>query len=229
MFASLQAWIADPETPKLLSLLPGAMLDTLIMVAIASVIGFIVGTVLGVILHQSKLGGIYQNAKLNLILGWVVNVGRSIPFLILMVALVPFTRFVVGTSIGTAGAVVPLTIGIIPFIARLIEGALMEVPSGLVEAAKAMGASKFQIICKVLLPEALPGIINALTITLITLISYSAMAGTVGGGGIGDYAVNYGYYRSQHGEMVVAIILLIILVQLVQSLGDYLVRRVDHR
>ncbi|GAL07607.1 methionine ABC transporter permease protein [Photobacterium aphoticum] len=169
------------------------------------------------------------NRNVNRILSVITNIGRSIPFIILLVAIIPFTRFVVGSSIGTAAAIVPLTVGAIPFIARLVEGALLEVPSGLVEAAQAMGATPGQIIRKVLLPEALPGIVNAVTITLVTLVSYSAMAGTVGGGGLGDVGIRYGYQRFDGTVMLITVIMLVILVQAIQSLGDYWVKRLDHR
>ncbi|WP_025544673.1 methionine ABC transporter permease, partial [Vibrio parahaemolyticus] len=169
-------------------LLLGATWETIYMVAVAGVVGFAVGIPLGVILHITKKGGLLENTKLNGILGAVVNVGRSVPFLVLMVAIIPVTKMLVGTFIGTTAAIVPLTIGAIPFVARLIEGALLEVPTGLVEAAQSMGATPTQIITKVLLPEAMPTIVNSVTITLVTLVSYSAMAGTVGGGGLGDGA-----------------------------------------
>ena len=146
-----------------------------------------------------------------------------------MVAIIPVTKFFVGTFIGTTAAIVPLSIGAIPFVARLVEGALIEVPTGLIEAAQSMGATPIQIIRKVLLPEALPTIINSVTITLVTLVSYSAMAGTVGGGGLGDVAIRYGFYRYDIGVMAATVVLLIVIVQLVQSLGDAIVRRVDHK
>lgn len=165
------------------NLLLGATGETLYMVAVAGIVGFAVGIPLGVILHTTKKGGLLENTKLNKILGAIVNVGRSVPFLVLMVAIIPLTKMLIGTFIGTTAAIVPLTIGAIPFVARLIESALLEVPTGLVEAAQSMGATPTQIINKVLLPEALPTIINSVTITLVTLVSYSAMAGTVGGGG----------------------------------------------
>ncbi|HAS6777914.1 TPA: methionine ABC transporter permease MetI, partial [Vibrio parahaemolyticus] len=163
------------------------------------------------------------------ILGAVVNVGRSVPFLVLMVAIIPVTKMLVGTFIGTTAAIVPLTIGAIPFVARLIEGALLEVPTGLVEAAQSMGATPTQIITKVLLPEAMPTIVNSVTITLVTLVSYSAMAGTVGGGGLGDVAIRYGFHRYDITIMAVTVVMLIVLVQIIQSIGDAVVRRVDHR
>ncbi|NLS14155.1 ABC transporter permease [Vibrio sp. SM6] len=210
-------------------LLLGATLETLYMVAMSGLIGFVVGIPLGVVLHTSKKGGLLANPRLNRVLSAVVNVGRSVPFLVLMVAIIPVTKLLVGTFIGTTAAIVPLAIGAIPFVARLIEGALLEVPSGLVEAAQSMGATPLQIICKVLLPEALPTIINAVTITMVTLVSYSAMAGTVGGGGLGDVAIRYGFYRYDVTVMIVTVIMLIVLVQIIQSIGESIVRRVDHR
>ncbi|WP_028868768.1 methionine ABC transporter permease [Psychromonas arctica] len=217
------------ENTRLIELLVDSLWETLVMVFTSGFIGFAVGIPLGVLLHLSKKNGLLENTSINKILGIVVNIGRSIPFIILLVALIPVTRFIVGSSIGTAAAIVPLTIGAIPFIARLVEGALLEVPSGLVEAAQAMGAKPMQIIKKVLLPEALPGIINAVTITLVTLVGYSAMAGTVGGGGLGDVGIRYGYQRFDATVMMITIVILVILVQMIQSLGDHLVKRVDHR
>ncbi|WP_087019187.1 methionine ABC transporter permease [Thaumasiovibrio subtropicus] len=224
---SVSAWFA--ENDRLVSLLIDATWQTLIMVFASGLIGFLIGIPLGVSLHITKEGGLLSAPKVNKVLGIAVNIGRSIPFIILLVAIIPFTRFVTGSSIGTAAAVVPLTVAAIPFIARLVEGALMEVPSGLVEAAEAMGATPSQIILKVLLPEALPGIINAVTITLVTLVSYSAMAGTVGGGGLGDVGIRYGYQRFDGTVMAITVVLLVILVQVIQSLGDRLVNKVDHR
>ena len=177
----------------------------------------------------TKAGQILAHAKLQVLLGTLVNIGRSVPFIILLVAIIPFTRFIVGTSIGTIAAIVPLTVGAIPFVARLIEGALIEVPFGLQEAAQAMGAKPLQIIQKVLLPEALPGIINGLTITLVTLVNYSAMAGAIGGGGLGDVGIRYGYQRFDPTVMLITVVILVLLVQLIQGLGDRLVKYVDHR
>ncbi|MCG3723360.1 methionine ABC transporter permease [Vibrio cincinnatiensis] len=211
------------------SLLLTATWQTIYMVAIAGIVGFAIGIPLGVVLHITKKGGLLENPRFNQILGAVVNIGRSVPFLVLMVAIIPFTKMLVGTFIGTTAAIVPLTIGAIPFVARLIEGALIEVPSGLVEAAQSMGATPMQIISKVLLPEAMPTILNSVTITLVTLVSYSAMAGTVGGGGLGDVAIRYGFHRYDATIMTVTVIMLIILVQIIQSIGDRLVRRVDHK
>ena len=216
-------------TPSTINLLLTALWDTIFMVLSSGIIGFIFGTLLGVILHITKKGSIAENAQLHFILSAVVNIGRSIPFLVLMVAIIPFTKLLVGSFIGTTAAIVPLAIGAIPLIARLIEGALIEVPSGLVEAAQSMGATTTQVIWKVLIPEALPGIINAITITLVTLVGYSAMAGTVGGGGLGDVAIRYGFHRYELPIMISTIMILIILVQTIQSIGDMAVRKVDHR
>ncbi|EJL6705824.1 ABC transporter permease [Vibrio cholerae] len=210
-------------------LLLTATWQTLYMVAIAGAVGFALGIPLGVILHTTKKEGLLENLPLNRALGAVVNIGRSVPFLVLMVAIIPATKLIVGTFIGTTAAIVPLTIGAIPFVARLIESALLEVPTGLVEAAQSMGATPLQIIRKVLLPEALPTILNSVTITLVTLVSYSAMAGTVGGGGLGDVAIRYGFHRYDITIMAVTVVMLIVLVQIIQSIGDALVRRVDHR
>ncbi len=210
-------------------LLLTATWQTLYMVAIAGAVGFALGIPLGVILHTTKKEGLLENLPLNRALGAVVNIGRSVPFLVLMVAIIPVTKLIVGTFIGTTAAIVPLTIGAIPFVARLIESALLEVPTGLVEAAQSMGAPPLQIIRKVLLPEALPTILNSVTITLVTLVSYSAMAGTVGGGGLGDVAIRYGFHRYDITIMAVTVVMLIVLVQIIQSIGDALVRRVDHR
>ncbi|MFG5039129.1 ABC transporter permease [Vibrio cholerae] len=210
-------------------LLLTATWQTLYMVAIAGAVGFALGIPLGVILHTTKKEGLLENLPLNRVLGAVVNIGRSVPFLVLMVAIIPVTKLIVGTFIGTTAAIVPLTIGAIPFVARLIESALLEVPTGLVEAAQSMGATPLQIIRKVLLPEALPTILNSVTITLVTLVSYSAMAGTVGGGGLGDVAIRYGFHRYDITIMAVTVVMLIVLVQIIQSIGDALVRSVDHR
>uniref|UniRef100_UPI003F580841 methionine ABC transporter permease n=1 Tax=Vibrio cholerae TaxID=666 RepID=UPI003F580841 len=210
-------------------LLLTATWQTLYMVAIAGLVGFALGIPLGVILHTTKKDGLLENLPLNRVLGAVVNIGRSVPFLVLMVAIIPVTKLIVGTFIGTTAAIVPLTIGAIPFVARLIESALLEVPTGLVEAAQSMGATPLQIIRKVLLPEALPTILNSVTITLVTLVSYSAMAGTVGGGGLGDVAIRYGFHRYDIVIMAVTVVMLIVLVQIIQSIGDALVRRVDYR
>ena len=213
----------------MIDLLLLALGETILMVAASAFFSALLGIPLGVALHVTKAGQILAQPKLQRLLGTLVNIGRSVPFIILLVAIIPFTRLIVGTSIGTVAAIVPLTVGAIPFVARLIEGALIEVPFGLQEAAQAMGAKPLQIIQKVLLPEALPGIINALSITLVTLVNYSAMAGAIGGGGLGDVGIRYGYQRFDPAIMLVTVVILVLLVQLIQGLGDRLVKRVDHR
>ena len=213
----------------MINLLLQALGETLLMVLASALFSGLIGIPLGVALHVTKSGQILQHPLLNRVLGAIINLGRSVPFIILLVAIIPLTRLIVGTSIGTVAAIVPLTVGAIPFVARLIEGALIEVPSGLVEAAQAMGAKPLQIIQKVLLPEALPGILNSLTITLVTLVNSSAMAGAIGGGGLGDVGIRYGYQRFDPLVMLITVAILVILVQLIQSLGDRLVKQVDHR
>lgn len=203
--------------------------ETLVMVGISGVVGAIVGLPLGVLLFLTDRGGVLQSVATNRAMGLTVNAVRSTPFIILLVAVIPFTRLIVGTSIGTAAAVVPLTIAAAPFIARLVETALREVDRGLIETAEALGATTRQIVFKVLLPEALPGIVAGLTITFVSLVGYSAMAGAIGGGGLGDLGIRYGYQRFLPGVMVTVVVILIVFVQLVQSFGDWLVRRLSHR
>jgi D-methionine transport system permease protein len=214
---------------QLIALLFDGLIETLVMVGVSGGIGAVFGIPLGVILILTDRGGILQSLTVNRILGLAINAARSTPFIILMVAIIPFTRLVAGTSIGTAAAIVPLTIAAIPFIARLVETALREVPSGLIEAADAMGATPLQIVVKVLLPEALPGIVAGLTITFVSLIGYSAMAGAVGGGGLGDIGIRYGYQRFLPEVMLAVVLVLIVFVQGVQSAGDRLVRKLSHR
>ncbi|MCF2133142.1 MULTISPECIES: methionine ABC transporter permease [Burkholderiaceae] len=203
--------------------------ETLIMVGISGAIGGVIGLPLGVLLHLSERGGVLQNVILNRVLGMLINAVRSTPFIILLVAVIPFTRLVVGSSIGTAAAVVPLTIAAAPFVARLVETALREVDRGLIEAAQAMGATTSQVVFKVLLPEAWPGIVAGLTLTFVSLVGYSAMAGAIGGGGLGDLGIRYGYQRFLPEVMLAVVLVLIVFVQLVQSFGDYLVRRLSHK
>lgn len=203
--------------------------ETLLMVAISGVVGSLLGVPLGVLLHLTNRGGVLSHPLFNRTIGVVVNAVRSVPFIILLVVVIPFTRFIVGSSIGTTAAIVPLTIAAIPFIARLVESALREVDKGLVEAAQSMGATTGQIVWKVLLPEAMPGIVAGLTITFVSLVGYSAMAGAIGGGGLGDLGIRYGYQRYITEVMVAVVVILIVFVQAVQSFGDWLVRRISHR
>ncbi len=203
--------------------------ETVIMVGVSGVVGALIGIPMGVFLRLTDKGGVLENAPLNNSVGWVVNAVRSTPFIILLVAIIPLTRFITGSSIGTWAAVVPLTIAAAPFIARLVETSLREVDNGLIEAAQSMGATTSQIVWKVLLPEAMPGIIAGLTISLVSLTGYSAMAGAIGGGGLGDLGIRYGYQRFLPDIMLAVVIILIFFVQAIQSLGDWVVRRISHK
>ncbi|WP_430242320.1 methionine ABC transporter permease [Neorhizobium sp. DAR64861/K0K2] len=213
----------------LISLLTKALTQTLQMVAIAGLIGSAIGLPIGIFLATSGRGELFPAPTANRVIGLIVNAARSTPFIILVVAIIPFTRLITGTSIGTNAAIVPLTIATIPFFARLVEAAIREIDSGLIEAARAMGASPMQIVFKVLLAEARPGLILALTMTMVSLIGYSAMVGAVGGGGLGDLGIRYGYQRFMPEVMLAVVVVLIVLVQLVQSAGDSLARRFDRR
>jgi D-methionine transport system permease protein len=213
----------------MLALFATSLWETLAMVGIAGLAGAAIGIPLGVLLRLTDRGGVLARPALNRVLGGTVNAVRSTPFIILLVAIIPLTRFITGSSIGTAAAVVPLTIAAAPFVARLVETALREVDPGLVEAAQAMGASTWQIVTKVLLPEALPVIVAGLTITLVSLTGFFAMAGAIGGGGLGDLGIRYGYQRFLPDVMLAVVLVLIGFVQVVQSLGDALVRRLSHR
>lgn len=213
----------------MIDLILQATLDTLYMVAVSGLISTLVGLPLGVMLYVTRPRQILAKPVLNQLLSIITNIGRSIPFIILMVAIIPFTRMLVGTSIGINAASVPLTIAAIPFVARLVEAALNEISPGLIEAAQAMGATPWQIIRKVLIPEARGGIMTGLTITLVTLVSYSAMAGAVGGGGLGDLGIRYGYNRFNPTIMLITVVILVVMVQGFQSLGDYLVRKSDRK
>lgn len=217
----------SPE--QLISLLLTATGQTLYMVAMSAVVGSLLGVPLGVFLATSGKGELFAAPIANRILGAIVNATRSTPFIILVVAIIPFTRLVAGTSIGTRAAIVPLTIATIPFVARLVEAAIREVDPGLIETARAMGATPLQIVRKVLLAEARPGITLALTLTVVSLIGYSAMVGAVGGGGLGDLGIRYGYQRFMPDVMLAVVVVLIVLVQAVQSTGDWLARRFDKR
>ncbi|MPL65655.1 D-methionine transport system permease protein MetI [bioreactor metagenome] len=214
---------------EIILLLGNALWETTYMVAVSTIISIILGIPLGVILVTTDKGHILQNIPLNRILGAIVNATRSTPFIILMVAIIPITRLIVGTSIGTEAAIVPLSISAIPFVARVVESALKEVDYGLVEAAQAMGAAPREIISKVLIPEAMPSIVLGLTLTIISLIGYSAMAGAIGGGGLGDLAIRYGYQRFRVDIMLITVIILIAQVQIVQSCGDYFARRLNKK
>ncbi|MFE2331855.1 methionine ABC transporter permease [Streptomyces coelicoflavus] len=210
-------------------LLEQASWETLIMVGWSTLIAVVVGLPLGVLLVLTDRGGLLQNVVVNKVIGQIVNIGRSMPFIILMVALMSFTRWVTGTTIGSEAAIVPLAIGGIPFFARLVETAVREVDGGLVEAVQSMGGNTWTIVRKVLVPEALPSLIASSTTTVIALIGYSAMAGTVGGGGLGDLAVRYGYQRFEPGFMWITVALLAVAISLIQFAGDYAARTLHRR
>lgn len=205
-----------------------ALNETLITVGLSGLIASLIGIPLGLLLLITSPKHILDNKIIYEVLSKIINIFRSIPFVILIAAIVPFTRFVVGTTIGIKGALIPLVVGVTPFIARQVEVALHKVDKGVLEAAKSMGSSPLEIIFKVIIPEGLPNIIHAVTISLISLIGFSAMAGTVGGGGLGDFAIRYGYNYFKTDIMIVTVIILLIIVTLVQSIGDYVANKLTH-
>lgn len=216
------------EPSSLLQLVSPAVGETLYMVIVSTLLAYLLGLPLGVILVVTSPGHILPNPWVERILGTLINILRSAPFIILLVAFIPFTRVLVGTSIGTTAAIVPLVISAAPFVARVVESSLKEVPYGVIEAALSMGASPLQIIQKVLLPEAKASLILGITITTISVIGYTAMAGAVGGGGLGDLAIQYGYNRFRTDIMIVTVIILVVIVQGLQSLGTALARKLSH-
>jgi len=214
---------------SIIALLLKGTWETIVMTFVSGFFGFALGLPTGVLLFLTRKGQILQHTTFNRILSIIVNIFRSIPFIILIVWMIPFTRAIVGTSIGVSAALVPLSIGAAPFIARLVENSLLSLPSGLIEAARALGATPLQIVYKVLLPEALPSLINAASITLITLVGYSAMGGAVGAGGLGQVGYQYGYIGYDAVTMNAVLILLVLLVFIIQFAGDALSKRFDHR
>ena len=216
-------------SPVITNLLFKSLAETLYMLSVSAIIAAIIGIPLGILLVVTEKNGILVCPVLNKPLAFAINMVRSIPFIILMVAIIPFTRMVAGTSIGTTAAIVPLTIAAIPYTARMVETSIREIPFGLIEADESMGASPYQIIKKVLIPEALPSIIENMTVVIVSLIGSSAMAGTIGGGGLGDLAIRYGYQRFQADVMIATIIVLIIIVQLIQFIGSTWSRKTDKR
>ena len=203
--------------------------DTIVMTVLSTLFAYVIGIPLGVLLILTAPGGLHPHRVVNSVLGWLVNIGRSIPFIILIVFMIPFTRAIVGTSLGVGGAIVPLTVAAAPFVARMVEQSLAEIDGGLVEAAQSFGAGTWQIITKVFLVESLPSLIRGASITFITLFGFVAMAGTVGAGGIGDIAIRYGYQRYQDDVMIVAIVLCVVIVQVAQSVANLIARKIDHR
>lgn len=206
-----------------------ALKDTIYMVFFSSLFSVLIGSVTGILLYVTQRGNILENRLVSAVTGTIVNIGRSVPFVILMIAVFPFSKFIVGTSIGSTASIVPLTVAAIPFVARVIETSLNEIDRGVIEASISMGASEMQIIRRVMLPEAAPSIISGITMTIINIIGYSAMAGTIGGGGLGDIAVRYGYQRFRTDILIFSVITMIIMVQIIQGIGSVLIRRADKR
>lgn len=204
--------------------------DTIVMTLVSTVFAYIIGIPLGVaVVLTDPKKGLLPHRAINAVLGWIINIGRSIPFIILLVAIIPFTRWVVGTSLGVPGAIVPLVVSAAPFVGRMVEQSLAEVDASLIEAAQSFGATVWQIVIKVYLMESLPSLIRGFSITLITLLGYSAMAGTVGAGGLGDIAIRYGYQRYMVDMMIATIVILIVVVQVIQSVCDFAARKVDKK
>ena len=211
------------------SLLAQGTIDSVVMSVLSCLFAYIIGLPLGIWFSVTSPGGLHPNKGVNTVLGWIINIGRSLPFIILLVAIIPFTRLVAGTSLGVPGAIVPLTVAAAPFAARIVEQSLAEVDKGLRAAAHSFGVSNFQIVPKVMLVESLPSLIRGVAITFVSLFGYAAMAGTVGAGGLGDIAIRYGYQRFQGDVMLAAVILCVVLVQIFQSFGDWLARSIDKR
>ena len=204
-------------------------INTMIMTGVSTVIAYLIGLPLGVLLVLTGDHGIRPNRVMNQVVGWIINVGRSLPFIILMICIMDFTKLIVGTKIGVKGAIVPLVVSASPFIARMVETSLTEVDAGVIEAAQSMGASTLQIVWKVYLPEATPSLILGGSISVITILAYTAIAGAVGAGGLGDLAIRYGYNRRVASMLLVTVVILIVLVQVIQSLFSYVAQRVDKR
>ena len=212
-----------------LSMLMEGAGETLYMTFVSALFAYVLGLPLGVALIITDKNGLKPMKALNTVLGWIVNIGRSIPFVILMLAIAPFTRLIVGKAFGTTATIVPLVVAAAPFVARMVEQSLNEIDHGVVEAARTMGASTFQIVWKVLLPESVPSLIRGVAVTVITLVGYSAMAGALGGGGLGDIAVRYGMHRYQYDVMMLTLVLIIIIVQVIQVFFDIVAKRIDKR
>ena len=214
---------------QLLSMIAEGTWETIYMTFFSTVFAYILGLPLGVLLVVTEKGHIMENQPFNSVLGTIINILRSVPFLILMIAVIPLTRFVMGTTIGSTATIMPLVIAAFPYVARTVESSLKEVDRGVIEAAQSMGATKLQIIYKVILPEALPSLINSAAIATTTILSYSAMSGAIGGGGLGALAINYGYYRYKTDVLLVAVVMLVVLVQVIQMIGTRFARTMDHR
>ena len=212
---------------KLLEL-QNSTFETLYMLFISGTISLVFGLIFGIILVVTKEGNILENKTVYYILDKIVNIFRSIPFIILLAAAIPFTRFIMGTAIGTKGALVPLVIGTVPFFSRQIESALLELDKGVIEAAQSMGSSPIEIIFRVYLKESIPNIVRAITITFVSLVGLTAMAGSIGGGGLGDFAIRYGYQRYQNDITFVTVVILLVIVNVIQGLGNYIIKKTTH-
>lgn len=215
--------------PGMLSMLAEGTWQSIYMTVAITAISYLIGIPLGVFLVMSDKNGIHPMASLNWIVGGIVNILRSVPFLILMITIQPFTRMIVGTTIGTKAAIVALVVSAAPFVARMVEQSLLEIDHGVIEAAQSMGTSNMQIVTKVLLPESLPSLLNGVLVSATTILGYSAMAGFIGGGGLGDIAIRYGYNRYDSGTMLITVVLLVIMVQIIQSVGSRIAKRSDKR
>ncbi len=216
-------------TPQMWQLVASSTLETIYMGFVATLLSVVVGLPIGFLAFLTGKGEILENARLHQVLDVVINIGRSVPFIILLIVLLPFTRLLVGTTLGTTAAIVPLSVSAIPFFARLTSNALLEIPAGLTEAAKSMGATNWQVVTKFYLPESLPILINGITLTLVALIGYSAMAGAVGGGGLGNLAISYGEHRNMIYVKWIATVIIVAIVMISQKLGDHLAKKFDHR
>lgn len=216
-------------SPMMIDLLLKSLAETLYMLSVSAIIAAVIGIPLSILLVVTEKNNILSCPMMNKPLAFVINMIRSIPFIILMVAIIPLTRIIAGTSIGTTAAIVPLTLAAIPYTARMVETSIREIPSGLIEAAESMGASPLQIIYKVLIPEALPAVIQNMTVVIVSLIGSSAMAGTIGGGGLGDLAIRYGYQRFQADMMIATIVVLIVIVQVIQWVGNNLSKKTNKK
>ncbi|MDD0823231.1 ABC transporter permease [Mannheimia sp. AT1] len=216
-------------TPQMWNLVWQSTFETVYMGFVATALSVVIGLPIGFLAFLTGKGEILENRRLHQVLDVIINIGRSIPFIILLIILLPFTRLIVGTTLGTTAAIVPLSVSAIPFFARLTSNALLEIPAGLTEAAKSMGATNWQVVSKFYLPESLPILINGITLTLVALIGYSAMAGAVGGGGLGNLAISYGEHRNMVYVKWIATIIIVAIVMVSQKIGDYLAKRYDHR
>ncbi len=214
---------------QMIQMLAQGTLESFYMTVAITVLSYIIGVPLGVFLVMSDRNGIQPMPSLNWLIGGIVNILRSVPFLILMITIQPFTRMIVGTTIGTSAAIVALVVSAAPFVARMVEQSLLEIDHGVIEAAQSMGASNMQIVKKVLLPESMPSLLNGVLVSATTILGYSAMAGFIGGGGLGDIAIRYGYNRYDSGTMLITVALLVVMVQLIQSVGARIAKRSDKR